>query len=177
MRFPVMTIPNFRISPALFALGLLCFLFPFVTVSCQGQKIVRLTGVELVTGTTVKTPALFGPAQEKKTDASPLAGIAALAALGGLTLTLTKGAKTLLGGAVCGAVGACSLFLFKVTNSQASGSEMPGIVLSYDAGFYLAALFLASAAIWTFYCQHLLSTQSRGGYLPPQYRASTTTGG
>jgi hypothetical protein len=92
-------------------------------------------------------------------------------------LTLSKGAKTLLGGAVCGAVGACSLFLFKMTNSQTSGSQMPGIVLSYDAGFYLATLFLAGAAVWTFYCHHLLSTQSRGGYLPPQYRASASTGG
>ena len=172
-----MTIPNIRVSPALFALGLLCFLFPFVTVSCQGQKIVRLTGVQLVTGTTVHQPALFGAGQEKKTDPNALAGIAALAALGGLTLTLCRGARTLLSGAVCGAAGACSLFLMKTTNDQSvRGQGIPGIELSYDTGFYLATLFFAGAAVWTFYCHHLASTQSRSGYVPPQYRASASTG-
>ena len=50
-----------KVSPALFVITTLCFLFPFVTVSCNGQKVATFSGVELATGTTVEQPQVFGP--------------------------------------------------------------------------------------------------------------------
>src|SRR5512144_1133400 len=41
------------ISPALFLLIALCFFLPFVSFTCQGQKIATITGMELVTGTKI----------------------------------------------------------------------------------------------------------------------------
>ncbi|MBP7147732.1 MAG: hypothetical protein KBD01_09320 [Acidobacteria bacterium] len=43
-----------KFSPALFGLALACFVMPFMSVSCQGQKLVSLTGLQLMTGAEVK---------------------------------------------------------------------------------------------------------------------------
>lgn len=47
--------------PAILGLALICFFLPFVTVSCQGQKLMTFSGIQLVTGTTIQEPQMFGP--------------------------------------------------------------------------------------------------------------------
>src|SRR6476620_9314495 len=76
-----------KVSPVLFVITTLCFLFPFVTVSCNGQKVVTFSGVELATGTTVEQPQVFGPPQKRHQGAQPLATVAALCALAGVGLS------------------------------------------------------------------------------------------
>lgn len=48
-----------RLTPALFAGALIAFFLSFVSISCQGQKIVTLTGLQLITGAEVE-PQLPG---------------------------------------------------------------------------------------------------------------------
>ena len=52
-----------KFSPAIFGIVLICFILPFVTVSCQGQKLATLTGIQLITGTTIKQPNMTGKKQ------------------------------------------------------------------------------------------------------------------
>lgn len=40
-------------SPGLFGVIILCFLLPFVSLTCAGQRLFTLNGLDLVTGTTV----------------------------------------------------------------------------------------------------------------------------
>ena len=39
-----------KLPPAAYLLALICFLLPFVEVSCNGQKVVSLTGIQLLAG-------------------------------------------------------------------------------------------------------------------------------
>ena len=69
-----------HISSASFLFALFCFLLPFVTLSCPGASI-TFSGAQLVTGTTVEVPQMFGEAQQQKFDSEPLAVLAFLCAL------------------------------------------------------------------------------------------------
>lgn len=48
-----------HVSPAAFGFVVLCFLLPFVTLSCPGGSF-TFSGVQLATGTTIEEPGLFG---------------------------------------------------------------------------------------------------------------------
>ncbi|MFI5105447.1 MAG: hypothetical protein ACHP79_11020, partial [Terriglobales bacterium] len=101
-----------KVSPALFIVTTLCFLLPFVTVSCNGTKVASFSGVELATGTTVEQPQMFGPAQKKSVGAEPLATMAALCALAGVGLSFL-GIRLAIVPAIGGAVGALFLLLLQ----------------------------------------------------------------
>lgn len=72
-----------RIAP--FVLGILCFLLPFVEVSCSGQKLVSFTGLQLITGSELQNP-MGGQAQ--KYGSEPFALITMLCFIGGLIFAL-----------------------------------------------------------------------------------------
>ncbi len=74
--------PDFRnprtrrsIIPGLFGLTMLFFFFTFCEFSCQGNRLAQVTGIELVTGTTIDAPkdmasgpmggGIFGPAPDE----------------------------------------------------------------------------------------------------------------
>jgi hypothetical protein len=160
---PSMPIPRSRISPGLFAAGLLCFLLPFLTVSCQGQRFIRLTGVQLVCGTTVKVPVPMGPEQNKKIDPNPFAVLAGITAIAGLALSFSKSGKALLAGAVSAGVSASSLFAMKsMLDGQTAQQGIPGIDLAYGVGYYLTLLFMFSACLWTFFFSRMPAGQREG---------------
>jgi hypothetical protein len=46
-------------SRIIFGLIIICFFFPFMDISCSGQKFISLSGVQLMTGTTIKEPELL----------------------------------------------------------------------------------------------------------------------
>ena len=76
-----------KVSAALFIVTTICFLFPFFTVSCNGQKVATFSGVQMATGTTVERPQAFGSTQKERVDAEPSAAIAAICALAGIGLS------------------------------------------------------------------------------------------
>ncbi len=81
---------KFKASPAIFLASILCFLLPFITVSCGGQKVGSFSGLQLATGTTVNQPQMFGPAQSEKVESEPMATIAILCAVAGLGLSFLR---------------------------------------------------------------------------------------
>jgi hypothetical protein len=132
-----------NISPILFAATLVCFLFPFVTVSCGGQRITSFNGTQLALGTTVDEPQMFGPSQKKKVDPEPLAAVALLCTVLGLGLSFLSGARAALGPAISGGVGALALLMLKIEDGsrrRSAGSwqdsvDLCGRVLSRTAPF------------------------------------------
>ncbi len=139
-----------KISAATFGLVLVCFLMPFVSVSCQQQKLITLTGLQMVTGTTLQEPQMLGPSRTQKIDPEPLAIVAFLCALGGLVVSIAIGRKHPIVPAILGGAGVVALFSLK--------SELDGEVLrqsnglfhlDYEAGFWLAVLLLLAIAIFS----------------------------
>ena len=131
------------LSPAIFVLALLCFLLPWVDLSCQGQQIARFTGLDLLIGTT---------AQGKRVEKEPLAGVAFGVALLGLAVSLWKGKKGALGSALAGGLGVAVLFLLKSKLDKNALENRGGAVhLDYLVGFYLLWLLFLLALVLNVY--------------------------
>ena len=114
-------------------IALLCFLLPWVTVSCAGQPLVRMTGVGLATGDVdlVAGRGLFpgagaenpaaGFAQSAQPD--PLVIVAAVLIVAGLALTFLKPLRTGVLAAMAAAVAAAVLIAFDVLVRIKGGAE------------------------------------------------------
>lgn len=140
-----------KVSPALFIVTTLCFLFPFVTVSCNGQKVATFSGVQLATGTTVEQPQVFGPPQKKSVGAEPLATVAGLCALAGLVLSFL-GIRLAIAPAISGSVGALLLLLLQSKLNSDMTKQAQGMFrLDWEAGYVLSLVFFIAAAAWSFY--------------------------
>lgn len=140
-----------KMSPAIFAASILCFLLPFVTISCGTQKVATFSGVQLATGTTVNQPQMFGPRQNQKVDPNPAAAAAALCAVLALGLSFL-GTRIALGPAISGAAGAVSLFLMKSRLDDQIVKQGQGMLqVNYETGFSLALLLLIGGAAWNAY--------------------------
>jgi hypothetical protein len=143
-----------KVPPAALIVALICFFLPFVSFSCQGQKIVSLTGIQLVTGSSIQQPQMFGPATSQKLSPEPLAIITLLSVIVGLGLSFTKGRKGMYGPLLLAALGfACVLALQSKLQSDALSQGGGAIQVQFEVGFYLLLLFLlatvgASVARW-----------------------------
>src|ERR1051326_4250918 len=100
-----------KVSPVLFLVTVLCFLLPFVTVSCNGQKIASLSGTELAFGSNIEQPQMFGGGTARRhLDAEPVATIAFLCAIAGIAVGFLV-ARMPLVSALVGAVGTFFLLI------------------------------------------------------------------
>jgi hypothetical protein len=138
-----------KVSPVLFVVTVLCFLLPFVTVSCNGQKIVSLSGTELAFGTSIEQPQMFGgPTSKQHVDAEPVATIAFLCAIAGIALGFLL-PRVPLASAITGAVGTLLLLILMGKLSGDLGKQAQGVFqLDYEAGFILSLLLFIAAAGW-----------------------------
>ena len=140
-----------RVSPAIFLLSVLCFFFPFVTVSCGGHKIASATGVQLATGTTLELPQAFGPSREQKVGQEPLSAVAALCAVIGLGVSFA-GARAAIVPAISGVVGTLSLLIMKSRLDNVIAKRGQGVLqVNYEIGFFLALLLMIAGALWNGY--------------------------
>lgn len=141
---------KFKASPAIFLASVLCFLLPFITVSCGGQKVGSFSGLQLATGTTVNQPQMFGPAQSEKVESEPMATIAILCAVAGLGLSFLR--RMPLAPAIAAAIGAMSLFLMKSRLDDKIVKQGQGVLqVDYNVGYSLAVLLLIAGAAWNAY--------------------------
>jgi hypothetical protein len=135
-----------RFSTAIFGIALICFFLPWVNVSCQGQKVATFSGVQLVTGTTVEEPQMFGPAIEKKIPGEFLAILVFLSACAGLALSFIKDKRGATGATVTGGMGIIFLLLLKSKLDNDILRQGQGILqIDYGAGFYLTLLLFLFA--------------------------------
>jgi hypothetical protein len=137
-----------KFSLPAFALALLCFFLPFVSVSCQQQKIISFTGIQLVTGTAIEQPQMLGPRKVDRVNPEPFAVLAFLAGLAGLGVSFLKDQKTALAPAIFGGVGAVCLLLLKLKFDGDIQRQAAGILqVEYDVGFWLVLLIYLAAGV------------------------------
>jgi len=138
-----------KFSPALYALIIFCFLLPFFNLSCSGQKVMSLTGFQMVTGTQYEQQNMFGGGQTKKIEAEPLAIFALIASIIGLVISLTKIKNVNLFSIIISIAGAVFLFLLKNKLDNDIITQGQGMItIEYGFGFWFALLlFIASAVI------------------------------
>ncbi len=145
-----MQIPVARIRASVFALVLVAFMLPLVTVSCPGGTL-SLSGAQLAFGTSIDEPQMFGPPRTRRIDSDPLAALALLTTVVGGGLALMSGAAGRTGAAVAGAAGAVLLLVLKTrVEAQVRSQAMGMMQVQFDVGYVLALLGLiaAAAASW-----------------------------
>jgi len=163
-----------RYGAAPFIIAGLCFLMPFFTISCkQDPRLMRFTlsGVQLVTGTTVAPAAAFGEKPEaQRLPADTFAILALACALAGTVMGLRK-AKANRGLMAAAGVGGL-VFLLLLRNEagrppppSSSGPKMPQgleglsdqkgmealFEVTTEPGFNLACLAFAAGALLSAY--------------------------
>ncbi|TVQ55205.1 MAG: hypothetical protein EA366_11135 [Spirulina sp. DLM2.Bin59] len=148
-----------RISASMFVIILLCFFFPFVTVSCGNTQVAELSGIQLVTGSKVETPEFAG-GEEIETVRPNTQALVALAAAGvGLGTSFLKFHRSVLVTAGSGALGTIMLLSLKsgidksLLERGAGFAGLAGLRVTYGLGFWGSLLlFIAAAAfnIWLF---------------------------
>lgn len=122
----------------LFIVAGLGFLLPFVTLSCSGQRLVTVTGVQLVTGVDVGSHGSPSDAR-----AAFALGMCVL----GVLLLKAAGTARRIPAALAGAAGAIALLSFKTTLDDEVLRQGHGVIrVQYEFGYYLALVALASAA-------------------------------
>jgi hypothetical protein len=146
-----------KISPTIYGLAFICFFLPFTHISCQGEKIATLTGVQLVTGTTIEPPEMFGNKREaRQLDPEALAILAFLCTFGGAALSLLRGKNGVLASAITGCLGLISLLFLKAKIDNEVLREGEGALrVEYGIGLWLALLlFIAAIGFNVFlFCQ------------------------
>jgi len=138
-----------RMSPAVYVVILICFFLPFTHISCAGERIATLTGLQLVTGTTIEESlsASFGEKEEsKKIHPEPLALLTLIIAIIGFGVSSFKGRKSSLLAALIGGLGLVSLLCLKAKIDNEVLREGEGILrVEYGFGFWLILLLFLFA--------------------------------
>ena len=138
-----------KLPAAAYLLALICFLLPFVEISCNNQKVISFTGMQLLGGTQLPGSGgpFGGPAQRIKPDDSVV--LAFIAGIAAVVLSFLNQRRTDIGAGACGIVAAGSLLTLQ--HSIAAGTPpqaMGPIQVQYQGGYYLSLLsFLAGAAL------------------------------
>jgi len=142
-----------KYSPAMFGLALLCFFLPFTHISCQGERVATLSGLQLATGSQIDGPdmSFVGGARRssgQRVGFEPLAILALLSALGGLGISFLKNRPGRFGSAVAGGIGFLAFVFLKLKIDREILQQGDGILQAqYGGGFYLGMLVFLCAAV------------------------------
>lgn len=134
------------VTRVLLIVALLGFFLPFFSVSCSGEKLMSLTGTNMVTGVTVESSgSMSSTRDERQIDPSPFAIGAALVGLIGLAASFRSGrpGRTLPAGA--GLLATVSLLVL-YSRVMAEADDMP-LSVDTEFGFWLTLMAFAGAAL------------------------------
>ncbi|MDD5676863.1 MAG: hypothetical protein PHW60_02595 [Kiritimatiellae bacterium] len=133
-----------RITP--FALGIMCFVLPFVQISCDGKKAMQFTGVQLVTGSEMKEPM---GGETKKIPPEPFAIVTLLALAVGIGFCASPKRAMSVSAAIAGGIAVISMFVMKTRMDAEITKEASGmpITIEYPIGFWLVCLAAIAGVI------------------------------
>lgn len=126
-----------RIAP--FVLGILCFLLPFIEVSCSGQKLASFTGLQLITGSELQSPMGGEP---QKYGLEPFALISMLCFVAGVVFALQVSKYVARNMVIISSASLISMFILKVRIDGAitkNSASIP-ITVNYLSGYWLACI-------------------------------------
>ena len=138
-----------KISPAVFGIIIICFFLPFMDVSCIGQKVMSFSGIQMVTGTTIQQPSMFGEkTKSQKVDPEPLAIATFACVIAGLLLSFIKNRKSAILPASCAGIGIATLLMLKSKIDSDVLKEGGGMIqVGYVFGFWSILLLLIIAVL------------------------------
>jgi hypothetical protein len=134
--------------PVFFAAVILLFFFNFFTVSCGGQKVGSVTGINLVTGTELNGSDMFSDSETRGEKVPPNAWaiIAFVSAIVGLVVFLIKEKREALIGTGAGAFGFASLLILQFAIKSAIERKTDGALQTDFQFAYWAALIAMGIA-------------------------------
>jgi len=137
------------LSPSFFLIVLISFFLPFVSFTCQSQKIVTLTGIQLVTGAEIKQSNMFGSKNRiEKINSEPYAVVAFLSGIFAFVFSFVRGKGSSIISAIGAGVGFVFLLLLKFKLDNDALREGEGLIqVDYQIGYYMAFLFFILAIL------------------------------
>lgn len=165
------------IIPLLFAVVIIFFFFNFFTVSCSGQEVGSLTGINLVTGTEFKYRDMFSGRETKgeKIPSNAWAIIAFGAAIVGLGAFLIKQKRDALIGTGAGAIGFGSLLILQFVINNAIEKESEGGLQANFEFAYWGALIAMGIAGFISYLRMKRTHNIVGSVRPPSQGLNSET--
>jgi Double zinc ribbon/PEGA domain len=134
--------------PGVLLLGLICFFFTFASVSCNGQPLVAITGIQMVTGSSVSAPQMFGPPKVQKIPPESSVIIAFLCGIVALGLSFLPGKKTIFIPVGLSTIALIALFIFKSNLDSEAMRQTGGMIHpEFGNGFWGAVLFYLGALV------------------------------
>lgn len=115
-----------------------------------------LTGVQMVTGTEIREPGLFGGGTSRRISGEPLAAAVLACALVGLVVAFAGGRMASLGSTVVAVAGAALLLVLKNKVEGEALREGGGMLeVGWKSGFWLALVCFAVAGLLGLFTQRL----------------------
>jgi len=152
-----------KFSPAPFVIIIFCFFLPFVNITCGGQSVMSLTGIQLITGAEVKPQGMFDqknfpedPAGQNKDklnvdeniDSQPMALLAIIMAAAALGLSFVRKKIMALISMIASILGAAFLLLLKAKLDSDTPAEAQMVIqVEYQFAYWLALLLFAVGAV------------------------------
>ena len=155
-----------KFSPAAFAIIIICFFLPFVNLTCSGQTVMSLTGIQLITGAEYKPQGMFNQEgmfdnQEEQTgmqtksediEAQPMAFFALLFAIVGLILSFIKNRVMAIICIVASVLGAVCMLLLKANIDGDASMRGEGVIqIEYQFGYWFAFLLFIVGAVLSWF--------------------------
>jgi len=138
-----------KFNRGFFGTAIISFFLPFITISCQNTDIVKLSGVNLITGKTIEVPtSAFGSTEQRAVSGDWRVAFAFLSAIVGFLMSFFKKNNSTIP-AVNGTLGTLLLLMLKFDLDREVSQQAQGMLnVTYGLGFWLAFfLFLAAAII------------------------------
>jgi membrane protease YdiL (CAAX protease family) len=127
-----------KFSPVVFGIVLICFMLPWINLSCEGHNAASFSGIQLVTGTTVER-------QNQKVDSEPLAVAFLVLIVLGFALSFLKDKKSsIIPGIISAAAFALLLMLKSKIETESSNQS---IQVQYAIGFWLVLVLVLGAIV------------------------------
>jgi hypothetical protein len=149
-----------KLSALGYLAALLCFAFPFLQVSCGGQRIMTVTGAQLVTGTDLVAPDMPGagswpyqahPANQQHVPPSSAVQGACAALVIGLALGMFRDRITGVLSGISGFVAGVLLLLVQQSGQRdlagVARESMGMVSIDYQPAYYAAVSFALIAGI------------------------------
>ena len=152
-----------KFSPAAFVIVIFCFFLPFVNITCGGQKIVSLTGIQLVTGSEIKPQGMFNQKDSpediigknkdmlktnENVDPQPMALLALIMAAAALGLSFVRKKIMALISMIASVLGAAFMLLLKANLDSDLPSEAQMVIdAEFQIWYWLALIMFIAGAV------------------------------
>lgn len=134
-----------------FAATVVTFLFSFANVSCQGQRVASLSGVQLAFGAQIDNTDMWGNKRPEKIQPEPFAFLAFIVAIAGAALALIGPATRRLATAAGGAGALLLILLISKLGRDAMAHSSGMINVSAAGGLISAILLFMIAAVMAWF--------------------------